>query len=93
MLGRVLKVLLALAGVVFTLVLLALGVLVALGVIVFSLLRGRKPVLRWQTMSPGAMWPPTAGARSARTSSPASHDVVDVEVREVAPSRAAIPLD
>jgi hypothetical protein len=97
LLGRVLKVVLALAGVVFTLSLLVVGLLVAAAFVLFSLLRGRKPALRWQTVRQGGagVWRQAPGAQSAARSgvSGSAGDVVDVEAREVPASHKAITLD
>jgi hypothetical protein len=103
MVGRLLKVVLALAGLVVTLSLLVVGVLVAAAVLLWSLLRGRKPALRWRatTLRPGAdgmgaagVWrqAPTAGQPASR-GAVAAGEVVDVEAREVPASRQAISLD
>jgi hypothetical protein len=96
LLGRVLKVVLALAGVVLTLSLLVLGVLVAMGFVLISLLRGRKPALRWQTVRQGGagLWRQAPGGPSSAAARPAAAgDVVDVEAREVPASTKAITLD
>ncbi|MEY2893713.1 MAG: hypothetical protein RJA98_3621 [Pseudomonadota bacterium] len=94
-LGRVLKVVLALAGVVFTLSLLVVGLLVAAAFILLSLLRGRKPALRWQTVRQGgaSLWRQAPGAQPAAAQRGEAGDVVDVEAREVPASHQAIRLD
>lgn len=68
-----LKLLLVAGGAVLGLVALAVGMLLALGLVLWALLRGRRPekvqVFRWRGMPRGAARPPA--------------EVVDIEAREV----------
>jgi hypothetical protein len=67
------------AGALLAMLALALGLLLALGVMVWALLRGRKPVrvqtFRWQGMSRPGRAPPD--------------EVVDIEAHEVPEGKAA----
>lgn len=71
-----LRLLLVLAGLVFGAVLLVAGLVFAVLVVVWSLLRGRRPKVVRFRMNPGV---PFGGMRRPA----ASADVVDIEAREV----------
>jgi hypothetical protein len=76
----VLKLLIVAAGVVLAVVLSAIGLAVALGLVAWQLLRGRPPEFRFRMKRNGAAWRTTPGRRAP----PAGTDeVVDVEVREI----------
>ena len=73
----VLRALLLAAGLVFTASLVVAGLIAALGLALWSLLHGRKPVFVMRTGRPGAVRPQRA----------APADVVDVQARELPPGK------
>ena len=73
-----------LAGLVFGLSLLAAGVVVALGVVVWSLVRGRRPAgLQFRRFTQ-ARWGGFTGAPFAQPGA-SRGEVIDIEAREVSP--------
>lgn len=80
------KLVLGVAGFIFMLSLLVAGLIAALVIVIWSLLRGRRPVLIMPrfSMPPGRQWGfPQAGERNRQRRENEVIDVVDVEVREV----------
>ena len=83
----ILKLVLAVFGLVLMASLLVAAVVVVVLSLLKSLLTGKKPAIfqtfsRFQAYSPKGMWPGTAG-REARGGTARRADVVDVEVREI----------
>lgn len=70
----VLRVLLLAFGALAAVMAMAMGLLLATGLVVWALLRGRKPVVRQAFVWPG---------RAARVPTPDGAEVVDIEAREV----------
>lgn len=82
----IVKVVLGIAGFIFMLSLLVAGLIAAVLFVLWSLLRGRRPVLVMPrfSMPPGRQWGfPQAGTRSRPQGETEVIDIVDVEVREV----------
>lgn len=77
-----LRAVVVLAGLVFGLSLLAAGVVVALGVLLWSLVRGRRPTVLQFRRFTQARWGGFAGAPFAQPGSPRG-EVIDIEAREV----------
>jgi hypothetical protein len=79
-------------GLVMGFVLLLVGLLLAVALVVWTLLRGRPPQWRFQWVRPGAMRGAPFGAGRA---APIDDNVVDIEAREVpepgAPSDKTLP--
>lgn len=79
------KLVLGLAGFIFMLSLLVAGLIALLVIVLWSLLRGRRPVIGMPrfSMPPGRQWGfPKSGARRG-TVNPDAGDVVDIQVREI----------
>lgn len=79
----VVKLVLGIAGFIFMLSLLVAGLIAGVLFVLWSLLRGRRPVLVMPrfSMPPGRQWGfPNAGERARRQR---EDEVVDIEVREV----------
>jgi hypothetical protein len=74
-----LKLLIVAAGVVLAVVLSAIGLAVALGLVAWQLLRGKPPEFRFR-MKRNAAWRTTPGHRAPPSG---TGEVVDVEVREI----------
>ncbi|WP_326534733.1 hypothetical protein [Pseudorhodoferax sp.] len=88
-LGTALRLLLLVAGALFGLLALAFGLVLAAGLVIWALLRGRRPMVGqafvWRgPRRPGAAARPTPGAMD---------DVVDVDVREIRDARQATAED
>lgn len=77
LLSALLRLVLVAVGLVFGLLAVVFGLVLALGLIVWSLLRGRKPQVKRFRMNPSQPFGGMGGRRA-----PAG-DVVDVEAREV----------
>lgn len=87
------KLVLGVAGFIFMLSLLLAGLIALLLFVLWSLLRGRRPVLVMPrfSMPPGRQWGfPNAGTRRGAVN-PGEGEVVDVQVREVPDTPAALP--
>lgn len=92
----VLRLLIVGLGVLFTLVLLAAGVVFMLGLAVWSLVRGRKPSIAGFRVPPRPGW--TDMPRGFRAQRPPrsprrQEDVLDVEVREVPEAQPSLNRD
>ncbi len=85
----VLRALMAAAGLLFMLMLMAFGLVVGSLVVIWALLRGRRPAPVRFGMPRGAAW---EGFRRA-TSTTARGEVIDIEAREVPPGGADAPRD
>lgn len=79
------RVVLALATLVLVLALLSLAVFSMLGLLLWSLIRGRRPTVDLSGFARARQFRAGAGFARPRAASGASADVVDVEVREVRP--------
>lgn len=77
-------------GLVFGAFVLVAGLLLAVVVVIWGLLRGRKPQMQFR-MNPGS--PFGGAARSARPSAAPLADVVDIEAREVPDTAQSLPRD
>ena len=75
------------AGLVFAALLLVFGLVAAIALVGWNLLRGRRPAWRFQ-VNRGGKWPSAAHRGTAR---PDPRDVVDVEVREIPDERSNLP--
>lgn len=80
------RLLLAVASLVLFLALLVVGLAIVAGVLLWSLIRGRKPVLHTATFKRASQY----GARAWGGRQPQG-EVVDVEVREVTPHQSHQP--
>jgi len=87
-LSRVLRVILAVVAVLLVLSLIAVALVFMLALMLWSLLRGRKPVLDFSGIARARAF--GAGVRSAARSRSGVQDVVDVEAHEV-PESAVNP--
>ncbi|MBV8124176.1 MAG: hypothetical protein JOY60_11070 [Burkholderiaceae bacterium] len=83
LLSRVLRVVLAAVAVLLVLALMSLALVFMLALMLWSLLRGRKPVLDFSSLARARAF--GASFQGARASA-ARHDVVDVEARDVSGS-------
>ncbi len=79
------RLLLALATVVFVLLLTGVALLTMLGLMLWSLIRGRKPVIDVSSFARARQFRAGAGFGAGR-SQHAAAEVVDVEVREIKPA-------
>lgn len=85
-LGTALRLLLLVAGALFGLLALAFGLVLAAGLVIWALLRGRRPMVRQAFVWRGPRRPGAA-------TRPPSADVVDVDVREIRDARPAAAED
>ena len=87
----VIKLVLAVFGLVFAVSLLLAALIVVVVGLLKSLITGKKPApvmvfSRFQKFAPGGMWPGAAKTQN-------TNDVVDVEVREVRPTHQQVKSD
>lgn len=88
LLSRLLRVILAAAAVLLVLSLMAVALVFVLALMLWSLLRGRKPVLDFSSLARARAF--GAGVRNAARPGSGVQDVVDVEAHEV-PESAVKP--
>ncbi|WP_428507288.1 hypothetical protein [Roseateles sp.] len=88
LISLIFRLVLAVATVVLVLSLMAVAVLTVIGLLIWSLLRGRKPVIDMGRFHRARQARPGFAAR--RTSQPMG-EVVDVEAREVSPGSPRLP--
>lgn len=85
-----LRLVLVLAGLVFGAVVLLAGLVFAVFIVIWSLLRGRKPQVMRFRMRPGAPFGDLGGG--ARRAAPQG-DVVDIEAREIPDTPQQLPRE
>lgn len=83
--GRVLRLVLVVAGLVFALCILMAGLFVAVLLGSVSLLLGRRPTASWQAVHRARMR--AASQMAGRRAEPHRGEVIDIEARELPPSR------
>jgi len=84
--GRLLRLVLIVAGLVFALSVLVAGLILAVLLGIVSLLRGRRPSVSWQTMRQARTRAAShMGHQRGGRRAPPAGDVIDIEARELPP--------